>query len=302
MNDSSRLSILSNRARMTLYDDPYPHLVIENALDEAVFEQLQREYPDPAVVRDGREQQDTWFDYPACKAVGNNRISPLWQAFLRYHTSAEFFKEVIDIFGNAIRATLPGIEQKAGKKLEQMTTAMRQPGAADNVDNYRSDVSLESQFYINYSRQPRTVRGPHVDRPSELFAALLYFRHPDDDSQGSDLQVIRAREPEALYPDVHSIKVDHLPMEVAFDKVEVTHTAPYKANTLVLFINTPKSLHAVSPRSATDVPRRHVNFTADLFNYPEGGLFNVCYPMDKKLKKWLTEQPVIWRAAAMIDD
>ena len=42
---------------------------------------------------------------------------------------------------------------------------------------------------------PSAVRGPHYDRLSELFAGLLYFRHPDDTSSGGDLQ---ARQPRAL--------------------------------------------------------------------------------------------------------
>ena len=36
---------------------------------------------------------------------------------------------------------------------------------------------------------PTAVRGPHYDRLTELFAGLLYFRHPDDRSSGGDLQV-----------------------------------------------------------------------------------------------------------------
>lgn len=144
--------------------------------------------------------------------------------------------------------------------------------------------------------------GPHVDRPTELYAALLYFRRDDDDSQGSNLEVCKANDESLIYPSDRKIKVDHLPMEVEQHKVEVSDTAIYEANALVLFINSKKSIHAVSPRTATPVPRRHINFTADLFGLQENALFEVVHKPTKKFKKWLEEQPVIWRFAKMIDD
>ena len=45
--------------------------------------------------------------------------------------------------------------------------------------------------YNSPVRTPSTVRGPHLDSPFKLFAALLYFRAPEDDSSGGDLEFVR---------------------------------------------------------------------------------------------------------------
>ena len=298
---TNRLSILSNASKLDVVTEPYPHIIIRNALDPEVFQQLADEYPEPAVVLNGREKKDTWYDYPACFALQNSKITPLWQEFLAYHTSAAFYQELMQLFGDTIRQWHPLLEQKFGKKLEEFSTSMRQNGAADNQQNYATDVSLECQFYVNYTEQPRAVRGPHVDRPTELYAALLYFRQDNDDSTGSNLEVCKALNPEQMHPG-KKILVDHLPMEVEPDKVKVVNSATYEANTLVLFINSEKSIHAVSPRTATPVPRKHINFTADLFSLADQGLFQVVHRTDKKLKRWLADKPVIWRLAKFISN
>jgi hypothetical protein len=301
INMNNRLSILSNASSADLVTEPYPHIVIKNALDPAVFKQLADEYPDPAVVLNGREKKDTWYDYPACFALEDEKISALWQEFLRYHTSQAFYLELVQLFGDIIRHEHPALENKFGKRLEAFSTLMRRHGAADNPQNYASDVSLECQFYVNYTEHAKAVRGPHVDRPTELYAALLYFRQQDDDSTGSDLDICRAIDPHKMHPD-KKILVDHLPMEIEPEKVDVVRTAKYAANTLVLFINSEKSIHAVSPRTATTIPRKHINFTGDIFALKEDGLFKVVHRTDKKLKRWLSDKPVIWRLAQFISN
>ncbi|EHR42207.1 hypothetical protein [Alishewanella jeotgali] len=297
----NRLSILSNASKADIFSEPYPHIIIKNALDPTVFKRLADEYPDPAIVLNGREKKDTWYDYPACSALQNNNISPIWQEFLAYHTSSAFYQELLQLFGDIIKQWHPQLEQTFGKRLEDFSISMRQNGAADNPKNYLSDVSLECQFYVNYTEQSKAVRGPHVDRPTELFAALLYFRQDDDDSIGSNLDVCQAIDPAHVHPG-KKILVDHLPMEVEPKKVSVVRTAEYEANTLVLFINSEKSIHAVSPRTATKTPRKHINFTADLFSLNDKGLFKVVHRTDKRLKNWLADKPVIWRLAKFISN
>jgi hypothetical protein len=297
-----KLSILSNASTLDVRTEPYPHIVIKNALDPEIYQQLADEYPDPAVVLNGREKKDTWYDYPACEAISNEVITPLWKEFLEYHTSQAFYQDLINLFGDVIQQVHPSLSERYSKPLAEFTTSIRETGAAKNPVNHQSDVSLECQFYVNYTEQARAVRGPHVDRPTELYAALLYFRDPADDSSGSDLQVCAANDPKQLYPNDHQIKVDHLPMEVEEQKISVVDTAKYEANTLVLFINSKKSIHAVSPRNATPIARRHINFTADLFGLKDDALFEVKHKPDKKLKMWLESQPVIWRLAKLLKD
>jgi hypothetical protein len=271
--------------------EPYPHLVIRNALDPDVFAQLAATFPGDDLVVDGRPIKDTWYDYPASKVSRDERITRQWREFFAYHVSRDFFLELATVLGDAIRQTYPEIETRLGKSLREAKVGMRPGGKGDPLAP-GADVSMECQFYANYTRAPREVRGPHVDRPSEMFAALLYFRQDGDDSTGGDLEVCMARS-DSLYPDQNSVTISELPAEIASSSVTTVSTARYAANTLVLFLNSAKSIHAVSGRSPTPLTRRHINFCCDL-NFD---LFEMRLPPRLKLRKKLETMPVVWRLA-----
>jgi hypothetical protein len=290
---TERLSILSNAQKSDLVLEPYPHLVIENALDADVFAELEATFPADDIVVDGRPVRDTWFDYPACKVVKDERITPLWREFFRYHTSAAFFRELVALAGDALRKLNPDLESRIGRPLEEFIVGMRPGGRGDPLAP-GADVSMECQFYVNYTRQPRTVRGPHVDRPSELFAALLYFRRPEDESQGANLEICEATRP--IYPTDRSVRIAELPAEVDAAAVKTVGIAPYRANTLALFLNSPRSIHAVAPRTPTPLTRRHINFCCDV----PFDLFEMKLPPRLALKKTLDEMPVGWRLAKYV--
>lgn len=293
MATRQRLSILSNARKAHLQLLPFPHLIIENALDADVFAELAGSFPDDALVVDGRAVKDTWYDYPASRVVKDQRITPLWREFFEHHTSGAFFAELVALAGDALRQLNPDLESRLGRPLEAFKVGMRPGGRGDPLAP-GADVSMECQFYVNYTRSQRAVRGPHVDRPSELFAALLYFRQPGDDSTGADLEVCEAIQP--IYPNGRSIKISELPAEVDASLVKTVRTGRYAANTLVLFLNSPRSLHAVSPRSATSLTRRHINFCADV----PFDLFDFKLPPRLALKQSLEKTPVLWRLAKQL--
>lgn len=290
MSSTNPLSILSKCSIADLRLEPFPHLVVENALDPALYEQLESCFPSDALIVDDRPIKDTWFDFPACKVVDDQRIAAIWRDFFRHHTSSAFFSELIALVGPVLRQLHPDLERRLGKPLSDFKVGMRPGGRGDPLAP-GADVSMECQFYANYSRAARTVRGPHIDRPSELFAALLYFRQPDDDSTGADLDICEADE--SIYSRPAAVRIDELPAEVCGHRVRVVRTAPYKANTLVLFLNSRKSLHAVSPRSPTSLTRRHINFCADV----PLDLFEIDLPIRLSIKKSLESKPILWRLA-----
>ncbi len=288
--DKNRLSILSRVSKADLVLDPYPHLVITDAIDPDVYAQLEHEFPNDDLILNGQVAKDTWFDYPACKVVADERVSPLWREFFRYHTSKAFFTELIAVTGEQMLALRPDIERQAGRKLDDFVVGMRPGGRGDPLAD-GADASMECQFYLNYTQKPRIVRGPHVDRTSELFAGLLYFRRSDDDSTGADLNICQATAD--LYPNRHAVKISTLPAEVDDSQVRIIKTANYAANTLVLFLNSARSIHAVSPRTPTPVPRRHINFCCDV----RFDLFEMKLPARLVAKKALESMPLGWRLA-----
>lgn len=285
------LSILRNFDNATIYEEPYPYIVIKDALPSDLYETLESTFPDPELVINGREVKDTWYDYPACNVIEDTRLTDLWQDFFRYHVSGEFYRELVQKLGPQILDLHPDLEAKVGKNLSDFAVGMR-PGGRGNPFADNADISMECQFYVNLTRQPRAVRGPHVDRPTELFAGLLYFRHSDDDSTGGDLAVDRLSDPTVLQTETR-LRIDRLPMEVGKECVTVCNTVEYAPNTLVLFLNSARSIHEVTPRSPTDIPRRHINFCGDITH----DLFELDIPMRLRLKDSLSRAPVLWRLA-----
>lgn len=130
--------------------------------------------------------------------------------------------------------------------------------APENLpQNLRADVTLDTQFVINSPvTVTSTVRGPHVDKPYKLFAAILYMRHPDDRSTGGDLLLYRYRDGNAVFDRRQHLDERH---------VESIARIPYRANSLIMWLNTPDALHGVTPRSVTGMPRRYINFLAECY-------------------------------------
>ena len=161
-------SILHKAAEADIVDLPFPHLVIHNALEDDLYERLASEFPPADVLLDGSELfSNRQYRYPASRILSDARISNLWREFTAYHVSAEFYVEVISLFGDRIRSLHPNLETKLGKRLEDMASSIRFQEA------FR-DIALESQFTYGapVTRESRYV-GPHIDREVALYAGLL---------------------------------------------------------------------------------------------------------------------------------
>ena len=151
------------------------------------------------------------------------------------------------LFGDVIRQEYPDLESRIGGKLEQMTTGMRYRDKAD--------IGLDSIFGINPQPTPDYIRGHHVDEPTELYAMLLYMRPQKDDSDGGSLEIYRFKND---HPVLRGVSVS--PKDV-----ELVRSVKYQANTLFFFINTTRSVHAVTGHPMTNNTfRRYVNVCGEL--------------------------------------
>lgn len=232
--------------------EPFPHLVVENALPEDLCLELIAEYPPLEVIT--REQGPTSnqrFSLSASEIMGcDTRLSPLWQEFVRQHTSAHFYAQVVNLFGEHIRACYPTLEGTVGA-LEELSTGVRftDTGA-------EADVLLDAQICVNTEviGAPSAVRRVHVDSPNKLFTGLYYLRHPDDNSAGGDLELYRFKgSPRGFRM-----------AELEDRYVEVVKTIRYQRNTLVMFINTVDALHGVTERAVTPFPRYFFNLVGEI--------------------------------------
>ena len=246
------------------------HVVIEDCLPAEYHRELAASYPgDDLVValnkHKGREvRPNQRNDILAHRALSEPcPVPPIWREFIRHHTSREFYRELIELLGPELRTTHPALERKIGRRLEDCRTGIRFDPETD-----LGEISIDCQVGINTpTTSPSRVIGVHVDDPTEIVAMLLYFRHDDDTSSGGALQLHRWKHME----DRRFRSRNGVDPEAA----ELVAAVPYRANTLVLMINSIDSLHSVSERGLAHHSRRLVNVIVEVNRSVPEGLFPV---------------------------
>jgi hypothetical protein len=272
--EPARLSVLQRASRAQLRYDPYVHLVVENCLPPDLYRALAAAYPeDETIVRHNKlfgqrpERPNQRNDIQAHRALADpSPVASIWQAFVRHHTSPAFWQEVVALLGPELRTTHPALERELGKPLEACRSSLRQ-----GIGDSGAEISIDCQIGINTpSTQPSSVIGVHVDDPTEIVAMLLYFRREEDDSSGGDLEIHRWIHPwRRLFRNRNGVDRED---------AEKVATIPYRANTLVLFLNSLQALHSVSERSASACSRRLVNVILEV----DGSLPQGLFPIDLK--------------------
>ncbi len=265
--------------------------MIREALPPDLYAELSARYPDIATVAGaGTLKNNTLYLKSALEVIDNPVFADSWRAFFAYHCSREFYLEAIRLWRAVLDRSHPGVAASHGKALEDFTCGIRRPGSEDNPANKNEDIQLDCQFGVNSPvSQVTSVRGPHTDSCYKLFAALLYVRAEGDDSSGGELELYRYRDPALRYRSDQPVDPDFVkkgPMRALTridpKLVEKVETIAYEPNTLVMWLNTPHSVHGVSPRGLTDWPRRYVNFLGESYVGPPEGFFMT----KKKLSLW----------------
>jgi len=143
---------------------------------------------------------------------------------------------------------------------------------------------MDCQIGINTPpTRDSVVRGPHVDAPVELYAMLLYMKDAQDERAGGDLAISRWKDPG---------KRVFVGAEAEEEDVELVKTVPYRANTLVLFMNSDLALHGVTPREASSQTRRLLNIIGEVDKSLPSGLFEIPqkHAPDSRKMPWLVRK------------
>jgi hypothetical protein len=184
--------------------------------------------------------------------------------------SQHFLDRLLRLFGPSILNFYPDFEKRFAP-ISELNAELRsngpasKPGWLAKETRRRGSIGLDAQIAVNTPAltEGTSVRTPHLDRTDKLFIGLLYLRLPDDDSQGADLELLKPKQDGKLVYGRQRL----LPAEQTIH----VRTIPYRKNTLVLFLNTPKSLHGVTPRGIT----RHTRYFINLVGETAEPLFEV---------------------------
>jgi hypothetical protein len=242
-------SILHKATAAAVEHDPFPHVVIDDALEPDLYAALGASFPSwKSFVADGKTQNNCNYRISSTELLTVGRHASAWRELATLHTSTEFFRDVIDVFGDAIRTIHPTLEEQIGKRLEDAATNVR-------YSEPLSDFAMDCQITWTSPVRRRSSSAPcHVDRDVALYAGMLYMRPADDHVDGGDLELYRFRPGQRRYNPDRSVDPR---------RVETIKRIGYAANRLVFFIHSPDAVHGVTQRSPTPLPRLHVNFIAE---------------------------------------
>ena len=240
----------------TVQTDPYPHVIIEDALPWDLYENLEAEFPEKTLLATDPFDNGICYRLKADKLLSLTFESGLWRDFAEYHTSAEWFNEVNELF----KPYMPGVLHKTFTEDD-----LGARGWADENKNIWTDC----QAVIHKPIEEKSTRTPHIDNPMEMWAGLLYMPYPDDQSTGGEFQI---------YSTQSSVqKVDKKAGRQIYDSDPgtVVKTIPYKRNTFVMFANnSPNTVHGVSLRQNATLNRRSVNIIGE-FKRGYATMYNV---------------------------
>jgi hypothetical protein len=229
-------------------DDPYAHLTRSNVVPAEVYAALEAAFPSLDMILDGRSAGSNQAVRMTVKQVLNDRrISSLWREFFEYHTSGEYWRDVVRLFGDRFRRAFPQLEERMGRRYEDWRVVPR--GFAGEAD-----IHLDCQFVMNTPvTEVGSVKTAHVDLCDKIFSALFYFRQDGDTTPGADFEIYRWRRSPRF--------IKHRAMDRDVERVKIVK---YEANAYACFLNSEQAVHGVSPRGITNVPRRYINFIAEL--------------------------------------
>lgn len=245
-------SLLSGLGPDDVRLDPFPHLVVPNALDEETHRRLNETFPPFSIIGwagKATPRSNSRFQLSAWQIMEMTSLPDLWKTFVGQHSAPAFFAEVVALFRDHWPTALK--EALGGDLLNHPMGLMMREGY--NEARILQDARIEINTPV--TTVPSTSRGPHLDMPNRLFTCLYYLRHPDDDAVGGDLELFRWKNGPIADTETYALPDD---------AVEVAAVVPYQANQMVIFPQGIDAIHGVSVRHPTPHTRRYVFISAEI--------------------------------------
>jgi len=276
----NKLCILNNFKRENYYNKPYPHFELNNAFNDEIYSELKKDYVNFINFFKRNEEfkkNNIRMQINSNELLEDNYFKKsIWGDFIRYHTSIEFFKKIIDIFYEDILKFYPEINKLLNYSYFEDSNFL---GIRKFKDNNRYNFVADCQPGINTPCLERiAVRGPHVDNPVELIGGLFYLRDELDKSLGGDLVIHKInRDTKKIYfkgkAEVENIQ-----------DLTNAKTLKYKKNYAVFFINSIVSIHSITAREKTNHVRCLTNIIFETYKF-NNGLFKL--PRKNFFEKYL---------------
>ena len=223
------------------FADPYPHIIIEDCLPFDLYQKLFDSFPVAEIKKKLPLLVGHTYRYLADEVI-NKKIIPVkqeWQNFFDAHTSQEYYQKVLGLFETNIKHI---------NWLREQKVIVRGSG--------KSKVVTDTQFVV-HNPVTESTRTDHLDNPVEIYAGLLYMRKPEDNAEGGDFVIYKTDE-------VYKVSRGTGRELLKETNREIVKTIKYKPNTFVMFLNTNRSVHGVTPRINSQTERLSINIIAEV--------------------------------------
>jgi hypothetical protein len=258
-------------AAAALHLDPFPHVVVDRVLPDDVYRLLLEAIPPAPFFTDAdRVKQDLVIPMDFGPAL-----------HVRVWT---FVDEVI-----ARKAIQPAVLRKFHAPLQEYYETIF-GGAFRDAANALPQLPSGGRLML---RRPGYELGPHRDPKRSLLTCLLYLARPgDDESHGTRLFRV-VGDSEAHY------KQTYYP-EREGHRCELVSVVPFKANSMLVFLNSHGAHGAGIPDSAPETTERcSYQFYVAPENAALAALIKSLPP--ERRGKWKNRNRVAWNAAADAD-
>lgn len=268
------------------YSDPFPHIIIEDCLDDNVYNLLQENFPDnDSFTPILKEENQAYWIY------GKDilEISNVWSNFIDNHVSQDFFNKATDLISPFMKDLDPDYVSNLGRELNDCSFSLAESGREHNSNNKKTDIVISVAVGINTPCMMRSIlEPPHADFPQKLFNSLLYMRSEDDndDSICGDLVLYKTKDPFLFNGREGRNEVDMKYLEAA-------KTVKYSKNLLILFPHNIKAVHGVTARGPTPHTRRYININMESYVLKRKAFFEPPRSLFTKVKFFILKTKLV---------
>ncbi|WP_265593583.1 hypothetical protein [Verrucomicrobium sp. BvORR034] len=248
-----------------LNEEPFPMLVVENALPSELYEALRSSlpgylenagifncirpalgldhYPEghPASLRDDLPD-NTKMARRAFELLADPALPKVWGEFVRVNTGQEALQSMLHVFGKALLREHPDFEQRFGALSDLQAVQRYTRQLQSNEVELDTPLLLHTPVKGVVSQQ----RGPHLktlDKPIEGFLYLAPVGFDGPEAVHEFFAVEEGAEP-----------LFGAGLQTESKGLRLARTVPVRGNTLVIFLNTARSIQTIAPRSTTPFP------------------------------------------------
>ena len=270
------------------FSEPFPHIIIEDCLDEYSYSLLADSFPDndSFYPTDKEDNKAYWITGSDLLNVSNN----VWADFIDKHVSQKSFDKFIEVINPFMNDLDLDYVNNFGKELQNCSFRLAEIGGAKNQSNKKTDIVISVSAGINTPCKTQSIiEPPHNDIPQKMFNSLLYMRTDEDDSSGGDLTLYKTLNQfvfTSISEDLNEVDEKYL------KKIK---TIKYSRNLFILFPNKVNAIHGVTARGPTLHTRRYINLNMESYVLKKSAFFKTHRSLFSRIKFRLRKSPAVLR-------